>query len=257
MVLIGGIWFSRESFLIIALAIVVLGMWEFYSVYKKETILPQKYFGLTAGIYLFVSNFCFASGITGSKIFFPFIFFIFVIFVVELYRKNNHPFTNIAITLLGIIWIALPVSLMNYIVMDNVRENIYTPWILLGFFFLIWANDTGAYLFGITFGKHRLFERVSPKKSWEGSIGGAFVTLGVAYLISFFYTEINLLDWLIVSCIIIISGTYGDLVESLFKRSINIKDSGSILPGHGGILDRFDSAFLAAPCVYMYLELIK
>ncbi|OFY38996.1 MAG: hypothetical protein A2275_13195 [Bacteroidetes bacterium RIFOXYA12_FULL_35_11] len=257
LVLIGGIWFSRESFLIISLAIVSLGLWEFYSVCKNETIFPQKILGIASGVYLLASNFSFASGLTGPKIILPIIGFIFLIFVFELYRKKTQPFTNIAITLLGILWIALPVSLMNYIVLTPTQEISYTPWILLGFFFLIWANDTGAYLFGITLGKHRLFERVSPKKSWEGSIGGAFVTFGVAYMISHFYTEISFFDWLIVSVIVIICGTFGDLVESLFKRSINIKDSGNILPGHGGILDRFDSAFLAAPCVFMYLELIK
>ena len=259
LVLIGGIWFSKESFLIIAMAIVILGLWEFYSVCKNDNIFPQKLLGIASGVYLLVSNFILASGLTSHKILLPVIGFVFLIFVSELYRKKNQPFTNIAISLLGLLWIALPVSLMNYIVLtlSPEMEILYTPWILLGFFFLIWANDTGAYLFGITLGKHRLFERVSPKKSWEGSIGGAFVTLAVAFLISHFYTEISVFDWLIIAVIVIICGTFGDLVESLFKRSINIKDSGSILPGHGGILDRFDSAFLAAPCVFMYLELIK
>jgi phosphatidate cytidylyltransferase len=109
----------------------------------------------------------------------------------------------------------------------------------------------------MTFGKHRLFERISPKKSWEGSIGGAIIACLSAYIISLFFKELTTIQWLILAPIVIFSATYGDLAESLFKRSINIKDSGDILPGHGGILDRFDSVFLSAPIIFVYLQLIN
>jgi len=117
--------------------------------------------------------------------------------------------------------------------------------------------DTSAYIFGISFGKHRLFERISPKKSWEGFIGGTICSLGFAYLLSIFFMNISLVDWIAITLIIIVFGTFGDLVESLFKRSINCKDSGKILPGHGGILDRFDAVLISAPIVFTYFVIIN
>ena len=127
----------------------------------------------------------------------------------------------------------------------------------MGIFILIWVNDTGAYLVGVNFGKHRLFERISPKKSWEGSIGGGLATLLVAFGCAYFSQELSLILWLAVGLIVAVVGGLGDLVESLFKRSIKVKDSGSMLPGHGGILDRFDAIFIVSPVVYVFLEFVK
>ena len=127
---------------------------------------------------------------------------------------------------------------------------------LLAVFVTIWVNDTGAYLVGVTLGKHRLFERISPKKSWEGFIGGALFALLSGYIFSLFIPEINLLNWMIFSELIVIFGTFGDLTESLIKRTLEVKDSGNIIPGHGGLLDRFDSMLLAAPVIYLFLNVI-
>jgi phosphatidate cytidylyltransferase len=121
---------------------------------------------------------------------------------------------------------------------------------------MLWANDTGAYLFGSKFGKTRLFERHSPKKSWEGFFGGMFTSLVVAYVLSLFFTELPVWAWGGMAILISSFGTLGDLVESMLKRSLNAKDSGNILPGHGGFLDRFDGLLIAAPVVYAYLYLI-
>jgi phosphatidate cytidylyltransferase len=134
---------------------------------------------------------------------------------------------------------------------------VHTPNILVGFFIILWIYDSGAYVFGVSFGKHRLFERISPKKSWEGFIGGSIVAISAANVISVFFTELRLFDWLIISAIIIVFGTFGDLVESLLKRELNIKDSGNILPGHGGILDRFDGIFLSVPIIFAYLQIVR
>ena len=128
--------------------------------------------------------------------------------------------------------------------------------VLLGFFLLIWANDSGAYIVGSLVGKNKLFERISPKKTWEGFLGGGFFALMFAWLISYFVTEISLIDWLVVALITFVFGTFGDLIESLLKRMVKVKDSGNILPGHGGILDRFDSMIIAAPMVFIYLVLV-
>ncbi|GAI59219.1 unnamed protein product, partial [marine sediment metagenome] len=129
--------------------------------------------------------------------------------------------------------------------------------ILLGFFILFWVSDTAAYLFGVSFGKHRLFKRISPRKSWEGLLGGAFIALITAYLLSLYFKDLRLPDWIIIAFIVVIIGTFGDLVESMYKRSLGLKDSGRILPGHGGILDRFDGVLLASPIVFTYLQLIR
>jgi phosphatidate cytidylyltransferase len=136
----------------------------------------------------------------------------------------------------------------------NVHE--FQPYILLALFITIWVNDTGAYLVGITLGKHRLFERISPKKSWEGFFGGAIFALISGYVFSLLITEINLIEWLIFSEIVVVFGTFGDLIESLIKRTVHVKDSGNLIPGHGGLLDRFDSLLLAAPAIFIYLSIL-
>jgi phosphatidate cytidylyltransferase len=176
-----------------------------------------------------------------------------MIFVFELYRKKNKPFQNIALTFLGIIYIALPFSLLYLMGFKEYTVTGFKPKIILGFFFLLWTSDTGAYLVGMTLGRHPFFPRISPKKSWEGFIGGVVLTLLIAWVISNYFTFLSTYDWLIIGLIIAVTGAIGDLIESLLKRSLNVKDSGNILPGHGGILDRFDSVIFAAPLVFVYL----
>jgi phosphatidate cytidylyltransferase len=136
-----------------------------------------------------------------------------------------------------------------------INQNLITfsPGIIIGFFILLWTNDTAAYLTGITFGKHRLFERLSPKKSWEGFLGGLIGTIGMGYLISGWLGVVDKPGWIIISVIVSVAGTYGDLIESMLKRSIGVKDSGTIMPGHGGFLDRFDSVVISFPMVYLYI----
>ena len=181
--------------------------------------------------------------------------FIFLIFLIELYRKKDNPFKNISFTLLGLCFIAFPLSFLNFLCFQG--ENGYDPVLLIGYFILLWTNDTAAYFMGSKFGEHRLFKRISPNKSWEGFFSGMVFSLISAYIISQYIHELNSMQWLVMSVIVTLSGTYGDLVESSFKRSINFKDSGSLLPGHGGILDRFDSLLFSAPYVVFYLFMIK
>jgi phosphatidate cytidylyltransferase len=177
------------------------------------------------------------------------------IFILELFRNKPNPFHNIAFTLLGIAYIAVPLSLINFLVYPNYITLKYNPEILIGYFILIWTCDTGAYLTGITVGKHPLYKRISPKKSWEGLVGGAILTIAMAFLVAQFSHEIKTLHWIAIALIIVIFGVLGDLVESMLKRSLEVKDSGSFLPGHGGILDRFDSLFLSSPFVFTFIQL--
>lgn len=166
---------------------------------------------------------------------------------------------NIAYTLLGIFYVTIPFAMLYHLGFYKNHEfgQEYSYQLILGFFFILWMNDTGAYLAGKYLGKHKLFERISPNKTWEGSLGGGIFSIGLAIIIAQYFTHINLTDWIIISLIIVIFGGIGDLVESMLKRSLNIKDSGKLLPGHGGILDRFDGLLISSPFVYCYLQLIS
>jgi phosphatidate cytidylyltransferase len=169
-------------------------------------------------------------------------------------RGERKPFTNIAFTFLGVIYVAVPFSLLHVFIL---RNGVYSYQILLGCLFLLWASDTGAYFAGVRYGKTKLFERVSPKKSWEGSMGGALAALMMAFVLAFVFQDLPPWQWHVIAVIIVVAGTYGDLVESLFKRSIAIKDSGSSLPGHGGFLDRFDGLLLSAPFIATFLNIFS
>lgn len=255
-ILIGTIIWNAYSFSFIFLIITILGLWEFLSLLENDKIKISKPFvvGIGSIIYLIIA--LVAMNIV-PKVALLLIFpLIILFFIVELYNKNEKPFTNIAYSIFSILYIVIPLSILNYFPYINGNVG-YNSNLLLGFFLLTWMYDTTAYVFGISFGKHRLFERISPKKSWEGFVGGSICSFGFAYLLSIFFSNISLKNWMAITLIIIVFGTFGDLVESLFKRSINCKDSGKILPGHGGILDRFDAVLLSAPMVLMYLMLIK
>jgi phosphatidate cytidylyltransferase len=251
---IGAIAFGKVSFFILFELIIIGAMYEFYTLAEKKKFSPQKIYGIVIGTIVFAANYFFVNDLVDGKIFLAIIPVVISIFIVELYRKSDYAFVNIGFTLLGILYIAIPISLANYIVLSN--EIGYSSHLLLGFLFLTWSFDTLAYVFGVSFGKHRLFERISPKKSWEGFIGGTISSLGVAYVLSIFFTDLSFFHWAILSVIISVFGTYGDLVESSFKRNINEKDSGNILPGHGGILDRFDAVFFTLPLFYLYLQFV-
>lgn len=255
--IVSGLIFSMYGFLILFSAIIIFSLWEFYLLTHKAFARPQKYFGIIIGVSFFVATFLYYGHQVDSKIYCFFIPLIISIFIFELYRKSKRPFNNIAYTILGLVYIALPISLFNFYVFNYTTHVVYNYHILLGFFILLWANDTGAYLLGVSIGRTRLFERISPKKSWEGLVGGILVSLLVAYFLSKTFTELSIDQWFTISVLISISATFGDLVESMFKRSISVKDSGNIMPGHGGILDRFDSVLLAAPVIYTYLQFIE
>lgn len=251
-VLLGCTYYNQFSFSILFFIITVLGLWEFYTLSEKGANKPQKIWGTIVGAVFFISNAIVCFGYSDFKLLALNIPLLFSIFIIELYSKATNPFRNIAFTILGIIYVAVPFSLLNYLVTFT---GIYNYELLFGFFFILWCNDSGAYIAGSAMGKHKLFPRVSPGKSWEGSIGGAIISYGIVFIISKWYTSISFMDWMVIATILIVIGTLGDLVESLYKRSKNVKDSGTLLPGHGGILDRFDSLLMATPFVFTYLYL--
>ena len=244
-------YYSQLSFSILFFIITILGLWEFYKLSEKGDNKPQKVLGTIAGASIFTTTAFVCMGYDAHLLIIN-IPLVFLIFISELYTKAKNPFRNIAFTILGIVYVAVPFSLLNYLV---TYTGTYSYELLFGFFFILWCNDSGAYLAGSAFGKRKLFPRISPGKSWEGSIGGAIASYIVVFIISKWYTGFSIIDWLVIAAILIVIGTLGDLVESLYKRSKNVKDSGTLLPGHGGILDRFDSLLMATPFVFTYLYL--
>ncbi len=251
-VLAGGIYYHHLSFATIFLLIVVAGIHEMQRLFSKSETQIDLFSTAFLGIFIFTSVFLVQSEILNSSIYLTIIPIVAYIFIKELFKHNKTPLINISLSLLTAIYVALPFALINILAFDNGEYNFHLP---LAIFILVWINDTGAYLSGITMGKHKFFERISPKKTWEGTIGGFVLTLVASYVISLFWNEMNALQWVIFGGIISVMSVLGDLTESMFKRSIGVKDSGTILPGHGGILDRFDAVLFAIPMAVFYIEL--
>ena len=257
--IIAGVSSSQWTYFAIFFIICLFTLLEFYNLVGLDGLAPQKAFGTLCGVLIFCLSFFIEGRIPVNGRPMPTEFYILIfpiiscIYMIKLYKKfERKPFTNIAFTFLGIFYVVVPFVLLNVIVFD---EGVYNFEIILGSLLILWASDTGAYFAGTFFGKRKLFERISPKKSWEGFIGGAVLTLIFAYGSSQFLHTLTISQWIIVGVIIIVGGTFGDLIESLLKRSIEIKDSGDSLPGHGGFLDRFDGLLISAPFIAAYLEI--
>ncbi len=182
---------------------------------------------------------------------------LFLLFVKEIFRKRDNILLLVSSQIFAIVYIVFPLGIINRFFFFGLHPDIPARSILLAFFVFIWINDTFAYLTGILIGKHKLAPQISPKKTIEGSAGGLFFTLVAGYLFSLFFAELQLYQWLILAFLIVVTGSLGDLFESMLKRNAGIKDSGNLIPGHGGILDRLDSVLIAAPFIYLYLNLIK
>jgi len=254
-VVVASIILHKISFLILFELIILGSMYEFYTLAEKKNFRPQKIFGMFIGTIVFALNFFYVNHLISFSWFLILIPLFLLVFIVELYRKSEYVFVNIGFTLLGVIYIAVPFSFANYIAFH--ADTSYHCELLIGFLVMMWAYDTLAYVFGISFGKHRLFERISPKKSWEGFIGGTLSTIAFAYPVSMVLPQLSFFHWAVIALIVAVFGTFGDLVESSFKRNIDQKDSGNILPGHGGILDRFDAVLFTLPLFFVYLHIIS
>jgi phosphatidate cytidylyltransferase len=251
--IIFGIVYSEWTYLLVFFIICILSLREFYKLSGLDGMIPQKTFGTICGLTIFFLSFFIERGSISYRYYFIFFPLLSCVYMIKLYKKfERKPFTNIAYTFLGIFYIAVPLALLNIAAFE---EGSYRFEIIFGCLFILWATDTGAYFAGSLFGKRKLFERISPKKSWEGVIGGALLALAMTYGISYFFDLLAFWKWLSICIIIVIGGVYGDLIESLLKRSIEIKDSGNSLPGHGGFLDRFDGLFISAPFIVAFLEI--
>lgn len=260
LILVGGIIGGSVPFGILFLIITLLSVREFCTLVNQyeQGIHLNTYLCTIAGGLLFLTFYHYQH--ISSWVILPlYLCFLIAILVVQLYAKKSNPAGNWAFSFMSQVYVALPFALLNVIacIIPNAGSNSTYSYILpLSLFIFTWINDTGAYCVGVTLGKHRLFERISPKKSWEGSIGGAIFCIIAAVILAHFFPILNSWEWIGFALVVVVFGTWGDLCESLIKRHWGIKDSGKILPGHGGMLDRFDSTLLAVPAVLVYLLLV-
>ena len=256
--------FLRPQAMVLLFALITgLTIWEFTGlVNDREKVTVNRLISTVAGVYFFFAVAGFSSDLTPSAVFIPYLVSIIYLMVAELYLKNEDPIHDWAYTMMAQLYIALPFSLLNTLAFHLTPQGLvtYDAVLPLSVFVFLWMNDTGAYLCGSLLGKHKLFPRISPGKSWEGSIGGGILVIAVAVLVWYFTEQYQLnqlglsaLEWAGLGLTVVIFGTWGDLVESLFKRTLGIKDSGNILPGHGGMLDRFDSSLMAIPAAVVYI----
>ena len=257
-VLVGCILYSPLSFGILFTIISVLSVHEFaHLVSKSSEVSINKTITALGGAYLFLAlmSFCTQQSV-GARVFLPYLGLLLYMMITELYLKKKNPTGNWAYSMLSQLYVALPFALLNVLAFQNSPETgsvTYNPILPLSIFVFIWLSDTGAYCVGSLIGKHRLFERISPKKSWEGSIGGGIFSIASSLGFAHFFPFMPGWQWVGLAIVVVIFGTWGDLTESLMKRQLGIKDSGNILPGHGGMLDRFDSALMAIPAAVVYL----
>ena len=255
--------FLRAEAMVLLFSIVTgMTIWEFTGlVNEREHVTVNRFICTVAGVYFFYAMTYFCSdlytGVAKSVVFIPYLVTIIYLLISELYLRQDDPIQDWAYTMLSQMYIALPFSLLNVLAFNATSQGMvaFNTLLPLSIFVFLWINDSGAYCVGSLLGRHKLFPRISPGKSWEGSIGGAVFVLAAAWAISEFLDQqmLNTLEWLGLGLTVVVFGTWGDLVESLFKRTLGIKDSGNILPGHGGMLDRFDSSLLAIPAAVVYL----
>ncbi|WP_225307223.1 phosphatidate cytidylyltransferase [Adhaeribacter soli] len=251
-IFIGAIWLSEWTFFLLFGALTVLGLLEFYRLLSVNNMAPNKPIGVLLGIGLFLLVFLDQKGLLPGNALYVLPPVLMLAFVAELFRKKQYPFVNLGLTVLGVFYVAMPFALFSIIGFQN-RNYTWQP--ILGTMFLIWSADSGAYFAGKSMGKNKLFERISPGKTWEGWAGGTLLAIGVAWLLAQYMTDLSFFHWVGIALIVSVFGVLGDLAESLMKRSLGVKDSGSLIPGHGGILDRFDSLLMVVPFIVAFLKI--
>ncbi|MGZ4099209.1 MAG: phosphatidate cytidylyltransferase [Bacteroidia bacterium] len=259
--LVGCVLWNYYSFSVFFFIISLIGLNEFYRIAEKMDAKPFKMVGFICAVLIYIV-FMESSWNVGLHDFqkvgrVVLVLFPFIILAVGLFSKTENSIRSALFTIGGIVYAALPFALLNQTVFydDGCTGNFFSPWLILGIIFLIWSNDTFAYIGGSLFGKNKMIERVSPGKTWEGTIIGIFITFGLSFLFNTFVFRLDPLTWPILGLIIPVLATIGDLVESKLKREAGIKDSGNIMPGHGGILDRFDSLIFVSPFVFALYKL--
>ncbi len=263
-VLLGATLISGWGYVALLAVVVTVGVWEFYNLCERCEYRPQRYLGLTLALGLYsvaamafsevMMHTCYWDNNLVYALLMLMLVLIFCSFILELFRGYEHPIANVGVTLMGVVYVALPASLMLAVPQLLSGNGCWYPWFAICYILIIWANDVFAYLVGMSIGRHRMCERISPKKSWEGFVGGVVAAVCFAVLFGYLLGG-ELAVWGGLGAVIAVTGVAGDFVESLFKRSAGVKDSGAIMPGHGGMLDRFDALLVSAPFAFLYLLL--
>jgi phosphatidate cytidylyltransferase len=255
-IMLAGIIIHQYVFAVVFTVLLLLTLYEFYKISENIGYEPSAKIGLTCGFLLFIIFFLAANQIIPEQFIYLSILIPLATLLPDLFDKRKNGFKNSMITIAGIIYVALPFSLLSFIVFPgNNSESEFYPWVLIGIFLIIWMYDSMAYVFGSLLGKHKICQRISPKKSWEGLIGGAVFAIITGIVNSVFFHELSITNWIVIAILIVIFGTSGDFFESKLKREAGVKDSGSILPGHGGMLDRFDTVLFAVPVIFVWINL--
>lgn len=267
-ILISAVSHSFLTFTLLFFVITVWGLHEFFKITEKLGAKPYKGMGFLCAILIYGSTTLLNAGfLKGNEqvLYSEALLCFSLVFFSALFSNNEDPLKDAAYTLMGIVYCVIPFSILNYLACidsSNINSSefdfnsTYNHHLVLGLLLLIWANDSYAYLVGSLIGKNKLYEKISPGKTWEGTIGAAILTIASSWIISIWFPELDAIHWAAIAMIVSVTGTLGDLTESMLKRKAGIKDSGKIMPGHGGILDRFDSLMFIAPFVYLYLSFL-
>lgn len=260
-VLIGCIIGGPLSFGILFCLISALATIEFcHLMNQQEGVQVNRNICTLGSIALFLCFFFYGMNPADTGIFIPYLAILIYLFISELYLKKKNPINNWAYAMFSQVYVTLPFALLNVLAFQSDGTASVSQYLFifpLSIFIFNWVNDTGAYCTGMLLGKHPLFKRISPKKSWEGSIGGCVFSIAAAFALAHFFPIMSTAAWVGMGITVVVFGTWGDLTESLMKRQLGIKDSGNILPGHGGMLDRFDSAIMAIPAAAVYLYILS
>lgn len=259
-IVLGAVLWSPFSMLVLMAVLMAGSLTEFFRIARLKGARPLVAYPVVIGLSALALAFAVQTGRCPASAFALLLPMIFALFVAELYRRHENPLGNVCWELGGLVYIALPFALLATIPLRGACSagSSYVPGDMLAIIFIVWANDVGAYLAGSLFGRHRLFERISPKKSWEGFAGGVLCAVAVGWLYGLYAgpgDAAHGLLWGGAGLVVAVAGVLGDLVESMLKRSVGLKDSGNSIPGHGGFLDRFDALILAVPFVYAYFAI--
>lgn len=266
-VVVGAILFDAKTFILLFGIITALAVWEFCTLVNNHRGLQvNRLISSAAGVYLFLATMSFCTGASGAAVFIPYLITLVYLLISGLYLRSPHALDNWAFAFAAQLYAALPFALLNVMSfravesMPGMSGLMYVGALPLGLMIFVWANDMGAYCFGSALQRFmplKLFPSISPNKSWIGSMGGGLLTIVAAIILSKFYTFMSPAEWTGMALVVAVFGTWGDLVESQLKRNLGVKDSGRFLPGHGGVLDRFDSSLLAIPAVVIYLYTLE
>lgn len=251
--MIGCIWHSYLATGVLFSLLVAIGLHEFYSMSNAlSKIKVNRFSGIALGLYAFVTAFLFLNGTISYHWILISVVLLIIVLISELFRNTEQPILNSSLFVFGLLYVVIPFYVMLLL---RGTETESSNWLyLVGMFVLIWTNDTFAYLTGRFLGATKLFERISPKKTWEGTIGGIVFSIIAGFLIAYFMKD-DVVFWMVSAFLVSLAAIFGDLFESMLKRNAEIKDSGSVMPGHGGVLDRFDAALFGAPVFYLWMQL--